>query len=73
MATDLCVVGPVDINCQREGLKKHIGESDVQRFFESEDFQTISRKQGGYVFALRAALGFTPWYVGKTTKSMILL
>jgi hypothetical protein len=30
----------------------------------------VCKKQGCYVFALKAAKGFTPWYVGKSTKSM---
>lgn len=71
MSTDLCVIGPINIEYQKAGLRKLIGENHVKSFFEKEEFQSISKKQGCYVFALKAGLGSTPWYVGKTTKSMI--
>lgn len=72
MATDLRVIGPINIECQKKpGSMKNIGEDHVKSFFNKEGFRSISKKQGCYVFALKAGLGFTPWYVGKTAKSMI--
>lgn len=70
MATDLRVIGPINIDYQKAGSRKNIGENHVKSFFEKEGFRSISEKQGCYVFALKAGLGFTPWYVGKTKKSM---
>jgi hypothetical protein len=71
MATDLRVIGPINIDCQKAGKRKNIGEDHVKSFFKKEGFRSISKKQGCYVFALKAGLGYTPWYVGKTTRSMI--
>jgi len=71
MATDLRVIGPISIDYQKAGLIKQIRGNHVKSFFEKEEFQSISKKQGCYVFALKAGHGSTPWYVGKTTNSMI--
>ena len=74
MTTDLCVMGFVEIPFETTGKgnkHKQITKINRKEFFEKEDFQSISNKQGCYVFALKAAQGFTPWYVGKTKISMI--
>ncbi|MEW5796295.1 MAG: hypothetical protein AB1772_08020 [Candidatus Zixiibacteriota bacterium] len=38
-------------------------------FWQKLKDKSILRKQGCYVFALRAGKGATPWYVGKSGKS----
>jgi hypothetical protein len=72
MATDLEIIGPVSIPFQKngKGSAKHIGKAEVKTFWASKEAQEIAEKQGCYVFALQAAKGFRPWYVGKATKSM---
>ncbi len=72
MATDLEIVGPIEVPCQKQeaGSAKHIGKEEVKAFWESDEAQEIADKQGCYVFALRAGKGFRAWYVGKATKSM---
>jgi len=72
MATDLEIIGPILIPFQKhgKGSAKHIGPAEEKAFWESKEAQKIADKQGCYVFALKAARGFRPWYVGKATKSM---
>jgi len=72
MATDLEIVGPIDVPFRKQatGSAKHIGKDEVKKFWESNEAKVITDKQGCYVFALRAAKGFRPGYVGKATKSM---
>ncbi len=73
MATDLQIIGPVKIPFQRggKGSAKHIGKNEVKEFWASKEAEEIADKQGCYVFALQAARGFRPWYVGKATISMV--
>lgn len=72
MATDLEIIGPISIPFQKSGAgsAKHIGKAEVKAFWATKEAQDIADKQGCYVFALQAAKGFRPWYVGKATKSM---
>lgn len=72
MATDLEIVGPISIPFQKNGAgsSKHIGKAEVKAFWESTEAKAVAEKQGCYVFALQAAKGFRPWYVGKATKTM---
>lgn len=70
MATNLVVFGPLPIPYQVSGNSKHIANRDVKVFWHSSEAKAIADKQGCYVFALQAAKGFRPWYVGKATKSM---
>lgn len=72
MATDLMVHGPIPIPfaSQRTGSSKQIDREKVVLFLELIAGQGIAEKHGCYVFAMRAAKGFRPWYVGKTTKGM---
>jgi hypothetical protein len=72
MATDLEIIGPVSIPFQTngKGSAKHIGNAEVKAFWASNGAKEIAQKQGCYVFALKAARGYRPWYVGKATKSM---
>lgn len=72
MATNLEVIGPIDVPFQKQqtGSAKHIGKDEVARFWKDLAAHSISAKNGCYVFALRASKGFQPWYVGKATKGM---
>jgi len=72
MATDLAIKGPIPIPFQKnkKGLAKHISNPDAKAFWKSAAARAIAEKQGCYVFALKAAKGFRPWYTGKATKSM---
>jgi hypothetical protein len=42
-------------------------DENIDKFWEEAYY--FKEKQGCYVFAVRAARGYTPWYVGKTNKS----
>jgi len=71
MASDLIVQGPFEIPYENHstGSSKHISKDDRDAFLSS--LGDIAKKQGCYIFSLRAGRGFCPWYVGKATKSMV--
>jgi hypothetical protein len=71
MAKDLVIHEPIEIpfRRQRNGNAKQILNVHVAAFWAKPAADTIASKQGCYVFALRAAKGFCPWYVGKATRS----
>jgi hypothetical protein len=74
MATDLLVIGHIEIPYKTTGTGnkiKQITSENRAKFFKNEKFHTVSKKQGCYIFTLKAGLGFTPWYVGKTKNSML--
>lgn len=70
-STDLHVFGPFPIPFKKNGngVSKRITKENAASFWASDDGESIGPKQGVYIFALRAGKGFTPWYVGKATKS----
>jgi hypothetical protein len=70
MSTVLRVFGPFEISCQKspKGPQKHIGQKHAKAFWNQQP-SPYATKQGCYVFVLKAGRGYTPWYVGKTTKS----
>lgn len=70
--TVLDVYGPVAIpfDGQEKGCCKKINKEHIKKFWEQAEVAAIKQKQGCYVFALRAAKGFTPWYVGKAGKTL---
>jgi hypothetical protein len=72
MATNLEVIGPIPIPFQKNGMAsaKHIGKDEAKEFWDQAEAEVIADKQGCYVFALKAAKGYRPWYVGKATKTM---
>ena len=41
-----------------------------KEFLDRLEKNALAEKQGCYVFAMRSGKGFTPWYVGKATKTM---
>ncbi|MCI0364947.1 MAG: hypothetical protein L0219_13800 [Phycisphaerales bacterium] len=68
MATDLHVEGPFDIAFQKNASTKRIEKAHAAQFWQSSVVGHLCSKQGCYVFAMRLAKGFTPWYVGKAGK-----
>lgn len=67
MVTNYHVFGPYEISFEKSGKAKRIPR-DIGRIFWSHELKAIAKKQGCYVFAIRAGRGFTPWYVGKTKR-----
>ena len=70
MATELKLFGPYEVKCPSGGPVKFIDKNEKKAFLEVLDDESVSSKQGCYIFALRAGKGFSPWYIGKATKSM---
>jgi len=69
--TQLVVLGPYSIPYEKHdrGTSKQITKEKAKSFWDQEEVKQIAMKQGCYVFATKAGKGFTPWYVGKATKS----
>ncbi len=65
MAMDLEVFGPFDVPCDGSGNVKRIESKHKAVFWSDAALRQLRKKQGCYVFALRAAKGFVPWYVGQ--------
>ena len=61
--------GPISIPCDVDGKKKCILDQNVKEFWNDTIAQQMEKKQGCYIFALKAGHGYTPWYIGKTTKT----
>src|SRR5665213_424981 len=71
MAKNLIVYGPIEISFRRKrnANAKEILSRHVISFWTKADVEAVAKKEGCYIFALRAAKGFCPWYVGKATRS----
>ena len=69
--TILEVYGPIEIphDGQEAGSTKRISRSLAKEFWAQNDAKPLAKKQGCYIFSLRAGKGFSPWYVGKAGKS----
>ena len=67
----MIVYGPFEIpfeaNTKASGVKR-ITSEHAKAFWRSADVGGLRQKRGCYVFALRAAKGFKPWYVGKAAR-----
>lgn len=65
------VVGPfaLPFESSGKGTSKHISAANVREFWTSEALADVRGAMGCYVFALAVGRGYTPWYVGKTTKT----
>ncbi len=72
MQTLLKIVGPIEIPYEKQtkGASKRIGKDHVKQFWQNPKGKIFEDKQGCYIFALKAGKGFTPWYIGKATKSL---
>lgn len=70
--TDFEISGPIEVPCQKasSGSGKFIDKAGVKGFWGKPESAKIAQKQGCLVFALRAAKGYVPWYVGKATNAM---
>jgi hypothetical protein len=68
MAIGLITYDPIKIDLPK--TTRHIDKAEKAAFLKKLDSLGLSMKNGCYIFALRAALGYRPWYVGKATKSM---
>ena len=71
MPKDLIISDPIEIpfKKQNSGSAKHITSKHGEAFWEKSVTKKFAKKQGCYVFALRAAKGYVPWYIGKSEKS----
>ena len=64
------VYGPEEIPFSQQKNIKRINQDDTKKFLDNLVEKGISKKQGCYIFCLRAGPGFRPWYVGKATKGI---
>lgn len=63
-------VGPFAIpNDRILGGGKRIESDHVKQFWSDDELEDIASRVGCYIFGIRAAGGFKPYYVGMTTKS----
>ncbi len=67
--TTLEVFGPFEIPVKKMGKTKRIEDSHVVDFWDQPGQAELVMKQGCYVYALRAGKGYTPWYVGRASKT----
>lgn len=69
--TELVVHGPFEVphDSLGKGTSKRITRDHAKEFWNLPEIRAVRAKRGCYVFALRVSRGFTPWYVGMSTKS----
>lgn len=60
---------PVPYMSAGNGTSKRIDRDNAAQFWTDSGPAALGAARGCYVFALAVSGGFTPWYVGKTTKS----
>lgn len=65
--TDFIVRGPYEIAAYKGKRGRNISAFEGRSFFDTHE--DLASERGCYVFATRAGRGYTPWYVGKATKS----
>lgn len=63
--------GPFNVPTQkaRNGKMPHANIEKVFWEQKGSDLKSLSDARGCYIFAIRAAKGYIPWYVGKTAKA----
>ncbi|MCJ7515292.1 MAG: hypothetical protein MUO89_04920 [Dehalococcoidia bacterium] len=64
----LKIFGPFAIKCKKAIKGRIIPQRSINGFWHQEGASDCAKKQGCYVFAMQAAKGYKPWYVGKATK-----
>lgn len=64
---ELMVYGPVVVPIRLVNRGKFIDTDRLHELWEQQA-EGLASKRGLYVFAMRAGRGFTPWYVGRTSK-----
>lgn len=69
--TELVVYGPyrIPFDSHGRGTSKRIKKEHVKEFWARESVQMVRQKQGCYIFALAAAKGHMPWYVGQAKRN----
>ncbi len=69
---ELAVFGPMPIPFDQSAnsTAKRIRKTHVTEFWKDGSAQHVMKKHGCYVFAVRAAKGFKPWYVGKAERAL---
>ena len=67
--TKLEIFGPIIIPSEINRKKKHISDLNIAEFWKNPVSQNMTQKQGCYIFALKVAKGYSPWYIGKATKN----
>jgi hypothetical protein len=65
--TDFVVQGPYVIDSYQGRGGRHISKEDGRSFFA--EHAELAKERGCYIFATRAGRGYTPWYVGRATRS----
>ncbi len=65
--TELIVYGPIAVPVRLVNRVKFIDSDRLPELWEQQA-EGLASKRGLYVFAMRAGQGFTPWYVGRTSK-----
>jgi len=61
--------GPFEVHTTN-GLVRRIKAEHVKRFWLNKDARQCADMPGCYIFALRYGHGHTPWYVGKTGRTL---
>jgi hypothetical protein len=61
------VQGPFDVPAYKLAAARHISAIEGKQFWGS--YPDMAKECGCYIFALRAAKGYRPIYIGKATKS----
>lgn len=71
IGTQFVVYGPFEVpyDSLSRGTSKRISRNHAKEFWNRDDLKEIRSKKGCYVFALAASKGYTPWYVGKASKT----
>jgi len=71
--TELVVYGPFPVPFESlgKGTSKQIRREHAKEFWTQTTVKDVRGKQGCYVFALGVSRGYTPWYVGKATKTFL--
>lgn len=66
------IVGPFPIPYQRQsrGSGKRIHVKEAREFWENPEPCLYKRKNGIYVFSIKAGKGYQPWYIGKAGKNL---
>ena len=64
------VCGPKEIPFTLTNNVKHINKDNKNEFLKALVEERIDKKQGCYIFCLKAGPGYSPWYVGKATKGI---
>ena len=68
--TEFRVYGPLEIPRTKLGKDTVVDKEGLAELWDSGEAGDAAKKQGCFILALRRGKGFTPWYVGKASRSM---